>query len=73
MGYQAGIHERETDAACTNDCVFATHDEADRAGRELLSRWTLPHHHSVVETDRAVNYEFPEGAGRPTRCCSTQD
>ena len=41
-----------------NAVVFATAEEADLAGRELLSRWFAPTGYEVVETDDPVNYEI---------------
>ena len=41
-----------------NAVVLATHDEADDAARELMSRWFVPTGWEVVETDDAVNYKF---------------
>jgi hypothetical protein len=65
MAFKVGIHERKGDAPCFNQQVFATHDEAHRAGVELLSRWLLPESFSVVETDEPVTYEFPADIDRP--------
>lgn len=53
----------ESDA--TNGVRFATKEEADRAGHELLSRWFVPVGFEVRETDDDVNYVFPESASRP--------
>ena len=41
-----------------NSVVLATHDEADNAARELMSRWFVPTGWDVVETNDAVNYKF---------------
>jgi hypothetical protein len=49
----------------TNACRFATIDEADRAGWELLSRWFAPETFEVRYSDDAVNYEFPADIARP--------
>lgn len=50
----------------SNALRFATADEAERAGDELLSRWTVPLSARATETpDEPVNYEFPIGASRP--------
>jgi len=59
MSFKAGIHESADGPASTNNCAFATEDEAKRAGTELLRRWMAPHHASVVESAESVNYEFP--------------
>lgn len=49
----------------TNAVRFATAEEADRAGAELLSRWFVPTGYEVRESDDPVNYEYPEGGDRP--------
>ena len=49
----------------TNRVAFATKDEAERAGHELLSRWFGPDNFLVRESDEPVNYAFPVGANRP--------
>ena len=41
-----------------NSVAFATEEEANDAGRELMSRWFVPTGWEVVETDDAVNYTF---------------
>ena len=41
-----------------NAVVLATREEADDAGRKLMSRWFVPTGWEVVETDDAVNYTF---------------
>jgi len=42
-----------------NATVFATHEEADLAGRELLPRWWVPEEH------RVVNWYWDKESGRP--------
>ena len=37
---------------------FATSEEADNHGSELLSRWYTPDKYRVVETDDPINYRF---------------
>ena len=51
----------------TNGVRFATEEEAQRAGHELLSRWYAPSGFEVRETEDAVNYTFPVEAARPQR------
>lgn len=51
----------------TNACRYATAKEAERAGDELLSRWTYPTGYEVRESADPVNCEFPEDAARPQR------
>ena len=49
----------------TNSCRYATREEAEAAGRELLSRWFAPSDSRAVESEDPVNYEFVEGSARP--------
>ena len=49
----------------TNAVRFATFEEAERAGNELLSRWYVPTGFEVREMADDVNYEFPESVSRP--------
>ena len=49
----------------SNSCRFATKDEAERAGVELLSRWFMPTDSRAAESEDAVNYVFPLDAPRP--------
>ena len=65
MSWKYGVHETENSKACFNACVFATEDEANRAGAELFSRWYANHHWSTHEVTDKVNYEFPESESRP--------
>lgn len=57
----------------TNAIRFATKDEAERAGEELLSRWYAPTDSRAAESDDEVNYEFPEGADRPREIVKQKD
>ena len=41
-----------------NAVVFATSEEAEAGGRELLSRWFVPIGYEVVETEDRVNYRI---------------
>jgi len=49
----------------TNGVRFATREEADAAGHELLSRWFVPESFEVREAPESVNYRFDFEAGRP--------
>lgn len=49
----------------TNAVRYATWEEADAAGRELLSRWFLPERYEVRGTDDPVNYRFDFDRNRP--------
>jgi hypothetical protein len=64
MAYKYGV-ELKGEPIAFNAVVFATAQEADDAGRELLSRWFAPVGYEVVETDDPVNYSFIDG--RPER------
>jgi len=41
-----------------NGLCFATFDEADRWGHDLLFRWFVPTDSRVVESDEPVNYKM---------------
>ena len=41
-----------------NAVVFATAEEAEAGGKELLSRWFAPIGYEVVETEDKVNYRI---------------
>lgn len=49
----------------SNACVYATKEEAEAAGVELLTRWFVPTASRAVESDDAVNYKFNFEAFRP--------
>lgn len=49
----------------SNGLRFATKDEAERAGQELLSRWFLPTDSRATESEDPVNWEFPVEAPKP--------
>jgi hypothetical protein len=51
----------------TNALRFATQDEAEKAGRELLSRWWVPTDSRAAQSDEPVNYVFDDAVGRPVR------
>ena len=65
MTFKAGMILPNQEKLGFNSVVFATRDEADRAGRELFMRWMGCNGYMVVEVDDAVNYEFPVDAARP--------
>ena len=44
----------------TNNLAFATHEEAERSAKDLMSRWMLVTNWSVVESDQPVNYRLDE-------------
>jgi len=48
-----------------NALRFATKVEAEKAGRELLSRWYVPIDSRAAESEDPVNYVFDDAAGRP--------
>jgi len=47
----------------SNAVVFATNEEADRAGASKLWNWTMAEDYRVVETDDPVNYAWEDGVG----------
>lgn len=61
------VHTSRDDAWTGNACRYATKDEAERAGRELLSRWIVPDDSRAVPSTDPVNYKFPVGDDRPSR------
>ena len=50
---------------CSNACVYATKEEAEAAGHELLSRWFAPSDSRAVESNEPVNYRFNFDTYRP--------
>ena len=56
MPYKYGVKLEGQSKLSFNSVVFATEEEADLAGRELLSRWFAPTGYKVVQTDDEVNY-----------------
>jgi hypothetical protein len=45
----------------SNALRFATEEEAENSGRELLSRWFVPTDSRAAKSDDAVNYKFENG------------
>lgn len=61
-------YEVEVDGKFSGNAVrFATREEADAAGRELLMRWFVPTGHRVVESDDAVNYVIKDNTIQPIK------
>ena len=54
VSYMFEVHARGE--WCGNGQRFATKEEAEQAGRDLLSRWYVPDSYRVVETSGPVNY-----------------
>ena len=48
-----------------NAVVFATAEEAEAGGRELLSRWFVPIAYEVVETEDPVTYRVVDNQIHP--------
>lgn len=46
---------------CGNAMRFATKEEADLWGADLLMRWFVPTDHRSVESDDPVNYQIVDG------------
>ena len=64
-GYKAGMRFSGQAETSFNACVFATRQEADVAGNELMSRWILPIGFEIVQVNEEVNYRID--SGRPVR------
>lgn len=45
----------------SNALRFATHDEADQAGKDLSMRWTMVDKWRVASSDDPVNYKWESG------------
>lgn len=54
--FKYGLQLPDQDHLSFNAVVFATSEEAEAGGRELLSRWFVPIGYEVVETEEEVNY-----------------
>lgn len=63
--FQYGVYGPGETRMTFNACVFATKDEAWRAGFELQCRWSGMSGFDAVETNDAISYEFPPDAPRP--------
>ena len=61
MSYKYGVHLPGQSNPSFNAVVYATRDEADAGGRELLSRWFMPTGYEVVETDEPATYRITDG------------
>lgn len=46
---------------CGNGLYFATKEEAEAYGRDLLMRWWVPVDSRAVESDEPVNYRIVDG------------
>jgi len=51
----------------SNALRFATKEEAEAAGKELLSRWYVPRDSRATASEDPVNYRFDFAAYRPVR------
>ena len=49
----------------SNALRFATKEEAEASGRELLSRWWVPIDSRAAESEDPVNYKFKNGTNVP--------
>jgi hypothetical protein len=54
--FKYGVQLPDQDHLSFNAVVFATAEEAETGGRELLSRWFVPIAYEVIETEDEVNY-----------------
>jgi hypothetical protein len=48
-----------------NGLRFATSEEAQQYGADLLSRWTMPDEARVAPSEEPVNYTFANGRAQP--------
>ena len=55
MSYKMEVYTTDWNS---NACAYATREEAEAAGVELLSRWFVPSDSRAVESDEKVNYRF---------------
>jgi prepilin-type processing-associated H-X9-DG protein len=67
MSFKVEVRESRSTTWVGNALRFATHEEADGYGAELLSRWTLPEAYRVVEDPERVNYAFVDGRAQPLK------
>jgi len=65
VGYKAGMRFTGQAETSFNTCVFATRQEADVAGNELMSRWILPIGFEIIQVNEEINYRIDNG--RPVR------
>ena len=56
--FKYGVQLPDQDNLSFNAVVFATAEEAETGGKELLSRWFVPISYKVVETEDEVNYRI---------------
>ena len=63
-GFKAGIKIPGEAGLSFNAQIFATAEEADGAGSELLSRWYAPTGYEVVPVEGAPNYAFVDGKSK---------
>ena len=59
--------EVKTSGWDSNACAYATKEEAEAAGRELLSRWFVPTDSRAVASEEEVNYKFNFESGKSER------
>lgn len=58
MSYQAGMIIMGENKPSTNNCFYESEEEAQAAGKELMSRWFVPIDCVVVKSNNPVNYRF---------------
>jgi hypothetical protein len=56
--FKYGLQLPDQDHLSFNAVVFATSEEAEAGGREILSRWFVPIGYEVVETEEEVTYRI---------------
>ena len=60
-GFKVGMQIPGEAKLSFNGCVFATAEEADGAGSELMSRWYVPVGYEVIAVEDTPNYIFKDG------------
>ena len=63
--FKYGVQLPDQPKLSFNAVVFATAEEAETGGRELLSRWFVPIAYEVVETEDPVTYRVVDNQIRP--------
>lgn len=61
MSYKIEVHIKSEGSWTGNAIRYETEEEAQTAGRDLLSRWWVPDTFRVVESEEPVNYVIWEG------------
>lgn len=63
MSWAYRVFEFNDQVGSTNAMRFATKEEAESYGTDLLMRWLAPSHGQPEETEDPVNYRWVPGKG----------